>query len=365
MGGDAAVGEGPSLCCVPVSWPTGFGELARQLTLASAARQRWPNLRCHFILNRHLPAAVRGLLPPWSTVSWLDTSPTEDDGGVTAALDRCRPAVVLFDNAGSGRQCRHARRLGARTVFLSTRQRTLARGFGRDWLRWLDEHWIVGPRALADPLSASHRLRAALCGIRLRRPQALFAPCDAERAAGLRRALVVGDQPYVCFVPGGGGGLVDGRAAAAIFADAAAIVARRAAAPCLLLLGPLFTGADPERPGVTIHHATHVDTVDLMADARAVVLGASSSLFQALAQGRVCVASAAGGSEQLARAHAWAARGVVVAAEPQAEALAGAVCDLLADRARWDALRQRVEALAVENDLPLALSALGDLLGDS
>src|SRR5512147_1897448 len=118
MASRAGVPGGGSLCCIPVSWPSGFGELARMLTLAGAARQRWPALRCHFVLNRNLPAAARQLVHESYGVTWLETSPTEDDSGVAAALERCRPDLVLFDNAGNGQQCRHAKRLGARTVFL-------------------------------------------------------------------------------------------------------------------------------------------------------------------------------------------------------------------------------------------------------
>ena len=362
MSSDGGIPDGASLCCIPVSWPTGFGELARMLTLAAAARQRWPALRCHLVLNRHLPVAARELVPESFAVTWLDTSPTNDDAGVMAALERCRPDLVLFDNAGSGRQCRHAKRLGARTVFLSTRARTLARGFALSWLPWLDEHWRIEPRALADPLTAGQRLRAAVFGIRVRSLQSLFVPGDAERAARLRRELGCADRRYVCFVPGGGGGMVDGRPAASLFADAAALVARQADVACVLLLGPLFSGTAPASPGVIVCRASHAQAVDLIEQAQVVAVGASSTLFQALAQKKVCVASAAGGSEQLARARAWAARGVVVAAEPQPEALAAAVAGLLADGERRRVLQGEVEALAVENDLPLALAAMGALL---
>ena len=245
MSSDGGVPGGASLCCIPVSWPTGFGELARMLTLAGAARQRWPALRCHFVLNRNLPAAARELVPASFDITWLDTSPTNDDAGVAAALDRCRPDLVLFDNAGSGRQCRYAKRLGARTVFLSTRAQTLGRGFALSWLPWLDEHWRIEPRALAAPLTTARRLRAAVFGIRMRSLESLFVPSDAARGVRLRGALGCADRPYVCFVPGGGGGMVDGRPAASLFAAAAALVARQAEVPCVLLLGPLFSGTAP------------------------------------------------------------------------------------------------------------------------
>jgi len=76
----------------------------------------------------------------------------------------------------------------------------------------------------------------------------------------------------------------------------------------------------------------------------------------------VCVASCSGGYEQLPRARAWAAQGVVAAADPTPDALADVACALLTDDARWAALQRRVDALAVENDLPRALSAIAGLL---
>lgn len=353
----------PTLCCIPVSWPTGLGELARMATLATAARRHWPDLRCHFVLNRQLPEAIRALLPAGAGVTWLATSPTNDDAGVVAALATCRPAVTLFDNAGTGAQCRAAREHGGRTVFLSTRARALARGFAPEWLPWLDEHWRVGPGALTEPLAAAHRARAAAHGVRVRSLQALFAPPDPRRAAALRAALGLIENPYVVFLPGGGGGSVGGRSAVSTFAEAAARLAAQAGIACVLLVGPLFQGAVPERRGVAALRLPHEQVGDLVADARLVVVGASSSLFQALAQRRVCVATTAGGSEQLERARAWAARGVVAAAEPEAQALARAAAALLADETRWRSIARAVADLRVDNDLPRAIAALGGLLG--
>lgn len=249
----------------------------RRITSARRHAQRWPDARCHVVLNRNIPASARALLAPTFGVTWLDTSPTEDERGVASALDECQADLVFFDNSGTGRQCRHAKRLGARTVFLSTRDRTLARGFGLDWLPWLDEHWIVGPRALAAPLSPWRRVTAAMSGTAVRSLQSVFTTTDAPRAAQLRHALGCPDGRYVCVVPGGGGGLIDGTAAAVIFADAAARVARRAGVPCVLLLGPLYEGADLTRPGVVVHLASHVQTVDLIAGAHVVVLGPAAA----------------------------------------------------------------------------------------
>jgi len=332
------------------------------LTIALSVRERWHSARFHFVVNRNLPAPALARIPEEFGVTLLDTSPTCDDAGVAAALDRCHPDLVLFDNAGSGRQCRNAKRFGARTVFLSTRQVTRARGFQPSWLPWLDEHWIMEPPDLGGDLTVWQRLAGAAARTRVRLLCSVFRPSVPERAERLRRRLRCAQRAYVCFVPGGGGGTVGGRPAVSVFADAAAIVARQTTVPCVLLEGPLHQGPPVERCGVTTRRASHEETVDLIEGAHVTVVGASSTLFQALAQQRVCVATSSGGAEQIGRAWDWAARGIVEAADPEPAALATATLRLLEHTGRWDAIHQQVVSLGVRNDLPCALAAIEDLL---
>jgi len=354
---------GHRICCIPVSWPTGLGELMRLITLAQAANRCWPRAAFHFLVNRHVPEVARARIPAEFGTSLLDTSPTLDDDRVRRALTDFRPDLVLFDNAGSSRQYRSAKKLGARTVFLSTRTETRMRGFRLGALPWLDEHWIIEPNLLSTPLRRWERLKLAAAGRpTIRRLQSVFSPFGLEHLAPLTAELGVANHPYVCWVPGGGGGNIEGLSAPAIFADAAAIVARKTGAPCLLLQGPLYTGPPLDRPGVHVHKSTHEEAVALVAGAHVVVLGASSTLFQALAQKKVCVATGSGGNEQLPRALEWSGHGVVHAAAPEPHALAAAVQRLLDDAEAWNRLRQRVSALEVSNDLDRAVAAMQGLL---
>ena len=353
----------PRICCIPVSWPSGFGELARLLTLTHAACQRWPDLRVHVVVNRNLPAAALARIPAAFDLTLLDTSPTLDDRGVTAALDRCRPDVVLFDNAGTGRQCRHAKRLGAATVFLSTRPATRRRGLALDWIPWLDEHWLIAPAPLDDALTVWQRFKLTLAPRTVvRRLQSIYLPSVAARRSRLQRAIGCAKRPYVCFAPGGGGGRIAGATAVSVFAAAARAIAERTGIRCVLLQGPLYDGPSVSGPRLAVCAATHEQTVDLIEAAQLVVLGASSTLFQALAQGKVCVATAAGGAEQLLRARAWAARSIVWAAEPTPDSIAASACHLLENRRDFEATRRRVAELGVTNDLARALTALRGLL---
>jgi predicted glycosyltransferase len=338
-----------------------MGELARMLTLARAAVRQWPDVRVHLIVNRGLPPAARARIPAELDTTLLRTSPTLDDDGVCAALDRCRPALVLFDNAGTARQCRHAHRLGARTVFISTRARTRRRGTALDWLPWLDEHWVVGPARL-ERLTGWQRLKTTTAGVVVRRLQSIFPTTAGERRGRVHGVTASAPRPSICFVPGGGGGRIDGAPAVTVFADAAAAVARRATIDCTLLQGPLYDGPPIVRPGVQVRAASDVQMVEAIRGAHLVVVGASSTLFQALAQRRVCVATSAGGGEQLARARRWEARGVVRAADPTAAAMAAAVLDLLARPQARAAIARRIADLGVTNDLPVALAAIRNLL---
>jgi len=126
----------------------------------------------------------------------------------------------------------------------------------------------------------------------------------------------------------------------------------------VLLEGPLHQGHSPQRRGVTVQHVAHAQAIDLMSDAELVVVGAGSSLLHALAQLRVCVTTMTGGTDQALRAHTYAARGLAVATAPRADALADAACALLADAPRRNALRQRIVAAGLRNDLPHAVAAL-------
>lgn len=333
------------------------------MNLSGSVCRRRPGTRVHFVINRNVPIRVRQGIPDDFGVTLLSTSPTLDDDGVFAALERCDPDIVLFDNAGSGRQCRFARQLGARTVFLSSRRETMQRALGLDWLPWLDEHWFVGPRLSDTDLSPWERGRLnSAPATKNRCLDAVFLPFDHKRAALEWSSLGLDGKPYVCFLPGGGGGTIDGRSAVGIFADAAAIVTRKVGIRSLLLQGPLYQGPDLRRDGVTVLRASHTQTVDLVQGAHMVVVGASSSLFQALAQKKVCVATSSGGNEQQPRAVKWGKLGVVAPCEPEPAKLAETACALLQSSSSWETVHQKVVSLAASNGIDQALTAIEGLI---
>src|SRR5512135_965975 len=105
----------PCLLFVPVSGPHGSGELMRCLILARELRRADPAVQVHFLVSRN--AVFReGVDFP---VHDCDDSPTRSTGQVLETIERLRPDVVLFDNAGRTEQLRAAKAVGARLVFSS------------------------------------------------------------------------------------------------------------------------------------------------------------------------------------------------------------------------------------------------------
>src|SRR5262245_43327510 len=104
-----------SLLFIPVSGPSGMGEYARSLSIATAAAARWPQAKIHFALSREAPYAAEAPFP----TTLLPSSATFHPRRVAALIEELKPDVVVFDNAGRTAQLRAARRLGARIVFIS------------------------------------------------------------------------------------------------------------------------------------------------------------------------------------------------------------------------------------------------------
>ncbi|WP_295681096.1 hypothetical protein [uncultured Nevskia sp.] len=88
--------------------------------------------------------------------------------------------------------------------------------------------------------------------------------------------------------------------------------------------------------------------------------GATGALHQALACGAACVASPLGGSDQPERIRRYARAGLLLAAAPEAAALAKAAERLLT--AEGDPIRERVSALKPVNGIPLMIRLIDEQL---
>jgi len=351
----------PRILFVPVSATTGLGEYSRCLTIAQGAIARWPDARIAFIVNREAPYARQ---VPFESYL-VDGSPTMNTEAVNAFVRRDPPDVVIFDNTARVRQLECAKRVGARTVFISERPKNRRRAFRPGRLRRLDEHWIIVRAAPTMSLGWTERLLLRV----FRQTRVLFAhgifpEPNKTRREQLKQQVSLPDGSYVLFAPGGGGWQWRGRRVSGLYAQATGTVAAETQMPTVVVMGPLYADRVPDIQGViALPSESNAHMADLVHDAHAVVLGGGGMVSQALAHGRVCIAAPAGGKDQRRRIRRLAHLDAVAASPLDPEALAQTTISVLHDRDRYHTIQARAQALGIRNGLPHILDALGTLIG--
>ncbi|MEP6884274.1 MAG: glycosyltransferase [Gammaproteobacteria bacterium] len=346
---------------MPVSGPYGMGEYARCLAIARAASRRWQGAAIHFALSREAPYAADAPFP----ATLLDASPTFHSAAVIDLLESLRPDVVIFDNAGRTAQLRAARRLGARVVFISARRRQRRKAFRWRWMSRIDEHWIAYPEFIAGSLGFFERLKLKVAGgPRVRYLDVILSRADpAQRAAILARAGCDSGS-FVLVVPGGGTGHPGVDDAADRFRAAARTLA--AAGTATVYVGPAQASGAAEDGGAPsnwhpLGSLPQAELVELMRSARLVVANGGSTLLQAIACGKACVAVAIA-KDQADRIRRCVAAGVALAAPLDAAAMAQSANRLLQDEAARAALATLAAQLGLADGVEVALQALAGLL---
>ena len=199
-----------------------MGEYARSLAIARGAGERWPGADIRFVLSRDAPYAADAPFP----ATLLASSPTFHSAAVIDLLEKWRPEVVVFDNAGRTAQLRAARRLGARIVYISARRRQRRKAFRWLWMTLIDEHWIAYPEFIAGRLGVIETLKLKMAG----RPTVRFLDVILARGSPAQRAAVLARAgcaagTFLLVVPGGGTGHPGVDDAAQRFAAAARALA--------------------------------------------------------------------------------------------------------------------------------------------
>jgi hypothetical protein len=343
-----------------------MGEFARCAAIASAALERWPESRVHFLLSRQAPYIARVPFP----MTLLPSSATFHSAAVIELMQAWRPDVVIFDNAGRSAQLKSAHRLGARVVFISSRRRQRRRAFRLSWMRLIDEHWIAYPKLIAGDLRLMERAKLKL----LRRPvvryldviMARTAKSSMSGASSADPALSVPGEVVV--IPGAGTGHPGAQDAARQFLAAAGNLA--AAGFATTFVGPTqnaaghIGGSRAERSGAAspprlacVAALPQADLAAHMRGARLVIANGGSTLLQAIACGAPCLAAPLAG-DQLERIRACAALGVAVEAAPNAADLEAKARRLLEDEPARAALGARAAALELADGVQVALDAL-------
>lgn len=342
---------------VPVSGPQGSGEYVRCLVVAQALAAARPDVDIHFVLNR---AARYASEVPFTT-HLIDGSPTASTPAVNALLARLSPDVVVFDNAGRTAQLRRARQLGARIVFVSRRPGKRRKAFRPSWMRCLDQHWLAFPAAIDGPLGPLERLSLRVHpGVEMIELGSVYSESLQQRRVALLARVGVGDAPYVLLAPGGGGPHARSRDARGVFADAARRIAADGGIQVILVAGN--NASATECPGVVaLPRVMPPEMIDLLHTASVVVTNGGTTLSQALAHRKPCIAVPLA-DDQPFRVRRCAGLGVVVAARLDAGELSGAALALLEDGPRRADLARRAAELAVTNGAPRAVAGLIRLL---
>jgi hypothetical protein len=344
--------EAPRILFIPVSGAFGMGEYARSLAIAQAVKRQWPEAEIHFILSRQAPYAAAA---PFAA-TLLDSSPTFHTAAVTESIQKFKPHVVIFDNAGRTAQLRAASRAGARIIFISSRSRQRRKAFRWRWMRLIDEHWIAYPQFIAGALNVLERLKLSW----LRRPVLRYLDVILLRAGSEDSILAragLSLETYVLVVPGGGTGHPGAADAAATFLAAANTLAD--AGTPTVFVGP--TGTVPDSRLRCFHALPQADLAELMSGARLIVTNGGSTLLQAIACGRACIAIPIA-QDQHQRVQRCIDADVAIGVKLDAAGIAQAAGALLSDESARLALAQRASALKLADGIEVALAALTRLM---
>jgi predicted glycosyltransferase len=359
----------PRILFVPVSGTYGMGEYARSLAIALAASRRWQGAAIQFVLSRAAPYAADAPFP----ATLLASSPTFHSAAVIELIEKWRPDVVIFDNAGRTAQLRAARRLGARVVYISARRRQRHKAFRWHWMRLIDEHWIAYPEFIAGPLGFFEKLKLKLVGRPLvRYLDVILSRADpAERGAILSRANC-GAGTFVLVVPGGGTGHPGAADAVGEFMAAARALA--AGGVPTVYVGPSSANgdsgaaADAVAVGALREPNLHLpgplpqaELAELMRSARLIITNGGSTLLQSIACGNACIAVPIA-KDQSERTRRCVAAGVAAAATLDAASMVRAADRLLHDEPQRAALAERAAQLKLADGVDVAMQALGALL---
>jgi predicted glycosyltransferase len=360
--------EAPRILFVPVSGAFGMGEYARSLAIAQAVRRHWPHADIHFVLSRQAAYAAAAPFP----ATLLDSSPTFHTAAVAQVIHKFTPHIVIFDNAGRTAQLQAACRAGARVVFISSRSRQRRKAFRWRWMQLIDEHWIAYPQFIAGPLNILERFKLR----RLHRPAVRYLDVilarDKSGEDSISARLGLQPEGYVLVVPGGGTGHPRAGDATATFLAAATSLAD--AGTPTVFVGPtgVVDTATPPSPSSTaaassglqlrcFNSLPQADLAQLMRGARLVVTNGGSTLLQAIACGRACIASPIA-QDQPQRIQRCVDAEVAIAAKLDAISIAQAAGTLLRDEPARAALARRAADLKLADGIEVALDALTRLM---
>ncbi len=348
--------ENAKLLFIPVSGARGMGEYARSVAIAHAVVRRWPTVQIHFALSRAAPYAADVPFP--STL--FPSSPTFHPREVSALIRDFQPTVVIFDNAGRTAQLRAAYNVGARIVFLSSRQRQRRKAFRWRWMSVIDDHWIAYPEFIAGSLTAFERLKLRLRGRpRVRFLGTILPAADGATAAMTMERFNIRPMEYVLVVPGGGTSHPGAEHAPDIVAAAARGIADRGY-PTVLVGVSLNDGGAALGNLRTSPRLPMDQLLELIRGARLVISNGGDTLLQVLACRRPCMAVPIA-ADQPHRINCCVKAGLLVASKLDAYTLEAGAVALLENKTWQDELARNFGKNDIRNDMDRFIDTLRSL----
>jgi hypothetical protein len=333
---------------LPVSGAFGRGEYARSLSIAQAAKLKWPEALIHFALSRQAPYAASSPFP----ATLLESSPTFHTAAVSELIAKFRPHIVIFDNAGRTAQLRAASAVGARIVYISARSRQRRKAFRFTWMRLIDEHWIAYPEFIAGALSRFEQFKLNW----LQRPTVRYLDVILARTAPTQESIMrrsdLKPASFVLIVPGGGTNHPRAAAANETFLAAANTLSERG--HLAVFVGPATLANSQLRRFESLPQS---ELAELMSNARLIVTNGGSTLLQAIACGGACIAAPIA-KDQPDRIQRCVEAAVAIASALDASSLVHAAEQLLIDEAARQGLARRAANLKLADGIDIALAAL-------
>ncbi|WP_394202782.1 glycosyltransferase family 9 protein [Shewanella waksmanii] len=271
----------PKFLFVPVSSDEGIGEYMRSKIIADEVMRRWPDAQIDFVLNRYAPYIHQC---PYRT-HLVDDTPTKKVKEVNQLVTDLQPDIVIFDAAGRKAQLKHAKRCGAKVIFISQHRRKRSRGMKIERALVTDSHWVVQPEFVIGDISAVDKLKLDL----INRPYpkftgSIFSQPDESQLQALLKQYQLSHGGYLLYSAGSGGHKLKAGLAADLWAEVATNVYAKTGISSVMVYGPNYPHAIPELPGVIAVSAfTSSEFINLLSAARAAILSGGDTLLQAIA----------------------------------------------------------------------------------
>ena len=269
-----------TLLFIPVSSLEGIGEYARSLIIAKSCLDKWPSLKIYFVLNKDVKYADSC---PFEVLK-THGSPTKDSDAVDNILEKIKPDFVLFDASGRAANFHKAKAVGAKVAFISQHKKKRDRGLKLNRILSVDQHWVVQPDFLIEPLSLYQRCKLKL--LAKHQPKNIGPVFNSRSNSDIESILGKYSLPQTFFLfnVGSGGHKKSKEYCVEKVYQAAKVFARQSGIHCIVILGENYPGILPSNNDVTcIQSLEHDEFIALLVMAKGRLVSAGDTVLQCIA----------------------------------------------------------------------------------